>query len=224
MLAQEEGYTKLRRQFDDVEADLKQAMAHNEQVLPISSEMRSLINTLQLQNKQLKNEVYRFRRKSKEAAQNHQQIADELKATQEELAQVRKAFSEANAAVLKLTEEMSQAAAEATSTIPETAGTSEVGEQHGSAIKSEAPESADVKPEITSPTSSSGPHGSTVVSYFLHCFGLPPWTWLGGGASQTCGDVFWLSVCFRVYVCYARPVVFNHCCVLYVCATRPGVR
>lgn len=71
MLAQEELYAKLRGQFDDVEADLKQAMAHNEQVLPISSEMRSLINTLQLQNKQLKNEVNRYRRKSRETAQDY---------------------------------------------------------------------------------------------------------------------------------------------------------
>ncbi|VDL20419.1 unnamed protein product, partial [Hymenolepis diminuta] len=151
MLSQEELYSKLRRQFDDVEADLKQVMAHNEQVLPISSEMRSLINTLQLQNKQLKNEVYRFRRKSMEAAHNHQQIADELKATQEELEQVRKAFSESNAAVLKLTEKMKQPVEAMTATAtPSEAPSSE----QKSSCKPESIEPIEVKAEVTSPNSS----------------------------------------------------------------------
>nr|CDS31993.1 E3 ubiquitin protein ligase Bre1 [Hymenolepis microstoma] len=151
MMSQEELYAKLRRQFDDVEADLKQVMAHNEQVIPISSEMRSLINTLQLQNKQLKNEVYRFRRKSKEAANNYQQIAQELKVTQEELDQVRKAFSEANAAVLKLTKEMKQPTEAAT-----TAALSDTppSEQQPN-CKSESTEPLEVKAEMTSPTSAS---------------------------------------------------------------------
>ncbi|VDO07253.1 unnamed protein product [Rodentolepis nana] len=151
MMSQEELYAKLRRQFDDVEADLKQVMAHNEQVLPISSEMRSLINTLQLQNKQLKNEVYRFRRKSKEAANNHQQIAEELKVTQEELDQVRKAFSEANAAVLKLTKEMKEPTEITTTAVSSDAPPSE----QQSLCKSESSEPLEVKAEMSSPTSAS---------------------------------------------------------------------
>ncbi|VUZ45232.1 unnamed protein product [Hymenolepis diminuta] len=163
MLSQEELYSKLRRQFDDVEADLKQVMAHNEQVLPISSEMRSLINTLQLQNKQLKNEVYRFRRKSMEAAHNHQQIADELKATQEELEQVRKAFSESNAAVLKLTEKMKQPVEAMTATAtPSEAPSSE----QKSSCKPESIEPIEVKAEVTSPNSSAS-HLAVVSFHYV---------------------------------------------------------
>ena len=74
MLAHEELYSKLRREFEIMEAEFKQTAAHNEQAGPINSEMRSLINTLQLQNKQLRNEVIRYRRKSKEAAQDCQMV------------------------------------------------------------------------------------------------------------------------------------------------------
>lgn len=77
MLAQEGLYSKLRREFEMIEADFKQTVAHNEQAGPINSEMRSLITTLQLQNKQLKNEVVRYRRKSKEAAHDCQMVCNE---------------------------------------------------------------------------------------------------------------------------------------------------
>ncbi|CDS42733.1 E3 ubiquitin protein ligase Bre1 [Echinococcus multilocularis] len=106
MLAQEELYSKLRREFEIIEADFKQTVAHNEQAGPINSEMRSLITTLQLQNKQLKNEVVRYRRKSKEAAHDCQMANNELKATEEELSRARASLAEATAAVIQLTDEL----------------------------------------------------------------------------------------------------------------------
>ncbi|VDK33220.1 unnamed protein product [Taenia asiatica] len=106
MLAQEELYSKLRREFEMIEADFKQTVAHNEQAGPINSEMRSLITTLQLQNKQLKNEVVRYRRKSKEAAHDCQMATNELKATEEELSRARASLAEATAAVIQLTDEL----------------------------------------------------------------------------------------------------------------------
>lgn len=81
MLAQEELYSKLRREFEIMEADFKQTVAHNEQAGPINSEMRSLITTLQLQNKQLKNEVVRYRRKSKESAHDCQLVSEDAQST-----------------------------------------------------------------------------------------------------------------------------------------------
>lgn len=77
MLAHEELYSKLRRDYEMMEADFKQTAAHNEQADSISSEMRSLIATLQLHNKQLKNEIVRYRRKSKEALHDCQMVSGE---------------------------------------------------------------------------------------------------------------------------------------------------
>lgn len=78
-------------------------MAHNEQAGSISSEMRSLISTLQTQNKQFKAEVTRYRRKAKEATQDYDLCAADLKATEEELTSVRSALSEATAAAMNMT-------------------------------------------------------------------------------------------------------------------------
>ncbi|KAA0194032.1 Ribosomal protein S6 kinase beta-1 [Fasciolopsis buskii] len=103
MLLIESQYSQLRRRHETMELDLKQAVAHNEQAGPINSEMRSLISTLQTQNKQLKAEVARYRRKCKEKNQDLEMIKNDLKATEDELAEVRTALSEATAAVIAAT-------------------------------------------------------------------------------------------------------------------------
>lgn len=74
MLLIESQYSQLRRRHETMELDLKQAVAHNEQAGPINSEMRSLISTLQTQNKQLKAEVARYRRKCKEKNQDLEMV------------------------------------------------------------------------------------------------------------------------------------------------------
>ncbi|TGZ58632.1 hypothetical protein CRM22_009536 [Opisthorchis felineus] len=100
MLHIETQYSQLRRTHETMELDFKQALAHNEQAGPINSEMRSLIATLQTQNKQLKAEVARYRRKCKEASQDLDLVKNDLKSTEDELSQVRTALSEASAAAL----------------------------------------------------------------------------------------------------------------------------
>ncbi|GAA31256.2 E3 ubiquitin-protein ligase Bre1 [Clonorchis sinensis] len=100
MLHIETQYSQLRRTHETMELDFKQALAHNEQAGPINSEMRSLIATLQTQNKQLKAEVARYRRKCKEASQDLELVKNDLKSTEDELSQVRAALSEASAAAL----------------------------------------------------------------------------------------------------------------------------
>ncbi|CAL8088833.1 unnamed protein product [Calicophoron daubneyi] len=100
MLLIESQYSQLRRTHETMELDFKQALAHNEQAGPINSEMRSLISTLQTQNKQLKAEVARYRRKSKEISQDLEMVRADLKSTEDELAQVRNALSDATAAVV----------------------------------------------------------------------------------------------------------------------------
>ncbi|THD22905.1 Ribosomal protein S6 kinase beta-1 [Fasciola hepatica] len=104
MLLIESQYSQLRRKHETMELDLKQAVAHNEQAGPINSEMRSLISTLQTQNKQLKAEVARYRRKCKEKNQDLEMIKSDLKATENELAELRTALSEATAAVVAASE------------------------------------------------------------------------------------------------------------------------
>ncbi|KAF8568694.1 hypothetical protein P879_05189 [Paragonimus westermani] len=100
MLHIESQYSQLRRTHETMELDFKQALAHNEQAGPINSEMRSLISTLQTQNKQLKAEVARYRRKCKEVNQDLELVKTDLKATEEEMTQVRAALAEATAAVI----------------------------------------------------------------------------------------------------------------------------
>uniref|UniRef100_A0A5K3EVT3 E3 ubiquitin protein ligase n=1 Tax=Mesocestoides corti TaxID=53468 RepID=A0A5K3EVT3_MESCO len=134
MLAQEELYSKLRREFEMIEADFKQTVAHNEQAGPINSEMRSLITTLQLQNKQLKNEIVRYRRKSKEAANDCQMVTDELRSTEEELARTRASLAEATAAVIQLTDEL----ASSNSALPTPASSDRPPKQDAPAVKSES--------------------------------------------------------------------------------------
>ncbi|VDP82875.1 unnamed protein product [Echinostoma caproni] len=104
MLLIESQYSQLRRKHETMELDLKQAVAHNEQAGPINSEMRSLISTLQTQNKQLKAEVARYRRKCKEKNQDLDLIKNDLKSTEDELAEVRTALSEATAAAIAASE------------------------------------------------------------------------------------------------------------------------
>ncbi|CAH8484562.1 unnamed protein product [Dicrocoelium dendriticum] len=100
MLHIETQYSQLRRAHETMELDFKQALAHNEQAGPISSEMRSLISTLQTQNKQLKAEIARYRRKCKEVSQDLELVKNDLKSSEEEIALVRSALAEASAAVV----------------------------------------------------------------------------------------------------------------------------
>nr|CAH8849522.1 unnamed protein product [Trichobilharzia regenti] len=104
MLLIEGQYSQLRHKYETMELDFKQALTHNEQAGPISCEMRSLISTLQTQNKQLKAEVARYRRKCEEAVQERELIRTDLKCTEDELAHVRTALSEATAAVIAASE------------------------------------------------------------------------------------------------------------------------
>ncbi|CAH8498523.1 unnamed protein product [Schistosoma turkestanicum] len=100
MLLIEGQYSQLRHKYETMELDFKQALTHNEQAGPISCEMRSLISTLQTQNKQLKAEVARYRRKCEETVQEREMIRADLKCTEDELVHVRTALSEATAAVI----------------------------------------------------------------------------------------------------------------------------
>ncbi|CAH8541481.1 unnamed protein product [Heterobilharzia americana] len=104
MLLIEGQYSQLRHKYETMELDFKQALTHNEQAGPISCEMRSLISTLQTQNKQLKAEVARYRRKCEETIQEREMIRADLKCTEDELAHVRTALSEATAAVIAASE------------------------------------------------------------------------------------------------------------------------
>lgn len=75
MLLIEGQYSQLRHKYETMELDFKQALTHNEQAGPISCEMRSLISTLQTQNKQLKAEVTRYRRKCEETVQEREMVS-----------------------------------------------------------------------------------------------------------------------------------------------------
>ncbi|KAL7065329.1 hypothetical protein AAHC03_04684 [Spirometra sp. Aus1] len=132
MLAQEEMYSQLRREFETIEADFKQTVAHNEQAGPIHSEMRSLISTLQLQNKQLKAEIVRYRRKCKEATQDCEIVSNELRSTEEELARVRSSLSEATAAVIHLTDKLASVTALNAAAKPQSSNTPHQQQQSGS--------------------------------------------------------------------------------------------
>ncbi|CAH8528047.1 unnamed protein product [Schistosoma mattheei] len=108
MLLIEGQYSQLRHKYETMELDFKQALTHNEQAGPISCEMRSLISTLQTQNKQLKAEVTRYRRKCEETVQEREMIRADLKCTEDELIRVRTALSEATAAVITACEKSDQ--------------------------------------------------------------------------------------------------------------------
>ncbi|TNN20610.1 Ribosomal protein S6 kinase beta-1 isoform 3 [Schistosoma japonicum] len=108
MLLIEGQYSQLRHKYETMELDFKQALTHNEQAGPISCEMRSLISTLQTQNKQLKAEVARYRRKCEETLQEREMIRADLKCTEDELVHVRTALSEATAAVIAASEKSEQ--------------------------------------------------------------------------------------------------------------------
>lgn len=79
MLLIESQYSGLRRNYETMELDFKQALAHSEQAGPITNEMRSLISTLQTQNKQLKAEVSRHRRKYKDLGQDFEKVLVRLR-------------------------------------------------------------------------------------------------------------------------------------------------
>ncbi|VEL43798.1 unnamed protein product [Protopolystoma xenopodis] len=74
MLLMEEQYSQLRREYETMELELKQAVAQNEQAGPINAEMRSLIATLQTQNKQFRVELTRLQRKFREATQDSDMV------------------------------------------------------------------------------------------------------------------------------------------------------
>ncbi|CAH8849059.1 unnamed protein product [Trichobilharzia szidati] len=147
MLLIEGQYSQLRHKYETMELDFKQALTHNEQAGPISCEMRSLISTLQTQNKQLKAEVARYRRKCEEAVQERELIRTDLKCTEDELAHVRTALSEATAAVIAASEksERSTPSTPQSSNLPPSTATT------GPDVTSPPPD-VDVKLKVPTPT------------------------------------------------------------------------
>lgn len=92
MLAMEETAGHLKRDFETVKQELELTLAQQEQAAPINNEMRSLIGTLQLHNKQLKAEVLQYRKRCKELQLELGRTAAQNKAADEELHKTRAAL------------------------------------------------------------------------------------------------------------------------------------
>lgn len=68
MLQMEDVLAQIRKEYEMLRIEFEQNMAANEQTAPINREMRHLITSLQNHNGQLKGEVFRYKRKYKDAA------------------------------------------------------------------------------------------------------------------------------------------------------------
>lgn len=68
MIQMEDVLAHIRKEYEKLRIDLEQSTAANEQTAPINKEMRHLITSLQNHNGQLKGEVFRYKRKYKDAA------------------------------------------------------------------------------------------------------------------------------------------------------------
>lgn len=64
----EDVLAQIRKEYEMLRIEFEQNMAANEQTAPINREMRHLITSLQNHNGQLKGEVFRYKRKYKDAA------------------------------------------------------------------------------------------------------------------------------------------------------------
>lgn len=67
MIQMEDVLAQIRKEYEMLRIEFEQNMAANEQTAPINREMRHLITSLQNHNNQLKGEVYRYKRKCKDA-------------------------------------------------------------------------------------------------------------------------------------------------------------
>lgn len=68
MIQMEDVLAQIRKEYEMLRIEFEQNMAANEQTAPINREMRHLITSLQNHNGQLKGEVFRYKRKYKDAA------------------------------------------------------------------------------------------------------------------------------------------------------------
>ena len=68
MIQMEDVLAQIRKEYEMLRIEFEQNMAANEQTAPINREMRHLITSLQNHNGQLKGEVYRYKRKYKDAS------------------------------------------------------------------------------------------------------------------------------------------------------------
>lgn len=68
MIQMEDVSAQIRKEYEMLRIEFEQNMAANEQTAPINREMRHLITSLQNHNGQLKGEVFRYKRKYKDAA------------------------------------------------------------------------------------------------------------------------------------------------------------
>ncbi|CAH8548915.1 unnamed protein product [Schistosoma margrebowiei] len=180
MLLIEGQYSQLRHKYETMELDFKQALTHNEQAGPISCEMRSLISTLQTQNKQLKAEVTRYRRKCEETVQEREMIRADLKCTEDELVRVRTALSEATAAVIAACEKSDQSTPSTpqSSNLPQTSVTMPDVESPTADPELKAKNSIPIKVEenvkYSSPSSSTARSGTVTTSASSHVNGSVP--------------------------------------------------
>lgn len=68
MIQMEDVLAQIRKEYEMLRIQFEQNLAANEQTAPINREMRHLITSLQNHNGQLKGEVFRYKRKYKDAA------------------------------------------------------------------------------------------------------------------------------------------------------------
>lgn len=78
MIQMEDVLAQIRKEYEMLRIEFEQNMAANEQTAPINREMRHLITSLQNHNGQLKGEVFRYKRKYKDAAAELLKLRKEL--------------------------------------------------------------------------------------------------------------------------------------------------
>lgn len=78
MIQMEDVLAQIRKEYEMLRIEFEQNMAANEQTAPINREMRHLITSLQNHNGQLKGEVFRYKRKYKDAAAELLKMKKEL--------------------------------------------------------------------------------------------------------------------------------------------------
>lgn len=78
MIQMEDVLAQIRKEYEMLRIEFEQNMAANEQTAPINREMRHLITSLQNHNGQLKGEVFRYKRKYKDAAAELMKLRKDL--------------------------------------------------------------------------------------------------------------------------------------------------
>lgn len=77
LIQSEDNLAKVRHEYETLHAEYEQNMTANEQAGPVNREMRHLINSLQNQNRQLKSEGQRYKKKCKELQASFNKLRDE---------------------------------------------------------------------------------------------------------------------------------------------------